>query len=560
MEEVPKSSGSCTSMLVLVVVSLPAPSLTQLTDLELSQLHTHHRRLQRHTQPVSCLVLIRTLCRCHSLPLFNHHGELLNDPKNSIDFVQLSHPHDNNINRLLRIDQHQPTTSNKMPSALLKWGHPPSLATFLKSHQELSVDSAIEHLEMLLKGRLIKNSRPCAIATTHLLLHVVSSGEWDDSQSLIKRIREVGRRLIAARPREMAVGNIVRRVLSLVREVAETGNEQNGPVDDGIVPGFSAQHHDSNTPESPSMSGSIEQLPPLQRPQMPSTAGSLFNIFGQPEGSLSKSSPMGSGAATPAHGGQTQGKIEEIDLRAEVCAGIDDLLEELDIVDSQIAESALDHVHNNEIILTHTSSSTVQRFLYAAAKGSLGVKGRKFTVIHAEAYPNDHAATHTTIVSGASKPGPEDRRWKALTELGITVILIPDTAVFALMSRVNKVILAPHTVLTNGSLIATAGASTIALAAKTHRVPVVVLSGVYKLSPTYPFKPAHLIEYGDPGQVLEWQSDGEFMDAVDVVNPLYDHVAADLVDLYITNLGPHAPSFLYRIVADHYRAEDIDLS
>lgn len=54
--------------------------------------------------------------------------------------------------------------------------------------------------------------------------------------------------------------------------------------------------------------------------------------------------------------------------------------------------------------------------------------------------------------------------------------------------------------------------------------------------------------------------DGEFMDKVDVVNPIYDHVAADLVDLYITNLGGHAPSYLYRIVADHYRVEDIDLS
>jgi translation initiation factor eIF-2B subunit beta len=30
--------------------------------------------------------------------------------------------------------------------------------------------------------------------------------------------------------------------------------------------------------------------------------------------------------------------------------------------------------------------------------------------------------------------------------------------------------------------------------------------------------------------------DGEFVDKVDVENPLYDYVPADLVDLYITNL------------------------
>ena len=127
------------------------------------------------------------------------------------------------------------------------------------------------------------------------------------------------------------------------------------------------------------------------------------------------------------------------------------------------------------------------------------------------------------------------------------------------MSRINKVILAPHTVLANGSLIAAAGASTIAHAARTHRVPVVVLSGVYKLSPVYPFDTDELIEYGDPGKVVPFQ-EGEFMDKVDVVNPVYDHVDSDLIDLYITNLGAHAPSYLYRIVADHYRVEDVDLS
>jgi translation initiation factor eIF-2B subunit beta len=142
--------------------------------------------------------------------------------------------------------------------------------------------------------------------------------------------------------------------------------------------------------------------------------------------------------------------------------------------------------------------------------------------------------------------------------MGITVILIPDSAVFALMSRINKVILAPHTVLANGSLIAASGSATIARAARAHRVPVVVLSGVYKLSPVYPFDTAELIEFGEPGKVVPFQ-DGEFMDGVDVVNPIFDHVEADLVDLYITNLGAHAPSYLYRIVADHYRVEDVDL-
>ncbi|KAF2166870.1 hypothetical protein M409DRAFT_22923 [Zasmidium cellare ATCC 36951] len=475
-------------------------------------------------------------------------------------------------------------------------GQAPSLNTFLKSLKGSEIDTSIELLISLLKRRQIKNSRPCAIATAKLLLQVVAEQRWKSAQDLIKRIRDVGRRLVAAQPREMAVGNIVRRVLGVVREVAEEDQDQTSNVASDSLPGspaivgqtlhrpalpsnisgFSPLSHGAALPQnaqtqpqsgtsSPSGDGSVDSPP--RRPPMPTAAGyagaaphtSLFGIFQHPQGaSPIGTPPIGSGTASPipkSKKDQDEQK-EKLDIKAEVIDGIKDLLEELDIVDKQIAESALDHIHSNEIILTHTSSQTVQAFLTAAARK------RKFTVIHAEAYPNDHESTHSTIVNGGQKTGDDaegDERWKPLTAMGIKVIVIPDSAVFALMSRMNKVILAPHTVLANGSLIAAAGASTIAQAAKVHHVPVVVLSGVYKLSPVYPFDTDEMIEYGDPGKVIPYQ-DGEFMDKVDVVNPVYDFVDAELVDLYITNLGGHAPSYLYRIVADHYRTEDIDLT
>jgi len=126
------------------------------------------------------------------------------------------------------------------------------------------------------------------------------------------------------------------------------------------------------------------------------------------------------------------------------------------------------------------------------------------------------------------------------------------------MSRVNKVILGTHSVLANGGLVAAAGTKVIAHAAKVHHIPVVVVSGVYKLSPVYPFDFEALIEYGDSSKIIGYE-DGDLVDKIDIENPLYDYVPAELVDLYITNLGGHAPSYLYRIVFDHYRKEDINL-
>lgn len=374
------------------------------------------------------------------------------------------------------------------------------------------------------------------------MLRIVAADRNRDAQSLIKRIRQVGRRLVAAQPREMAVGNIVRRVLFIVRDVAD----EEHPVEP-------AQTQPRPGPDSQPTLVSYSSSTPSLSPQVTS----LFGIFQDPAdvSAAVAGRPIDQPTRHSKAGGLKE-KREKLDLKAEVIEGIKDLLDELDVVDAQIAESALEHIHANEVILTHTSSQTVQRFLSTAARK------RKFTVIHAEAFPNDHDATHETVVHGNRKASgeadEEDERWKPLTSLGITVILIPDSAVFALMSRINKVVLAPHTVLADGSLVAAAGAAIVSIAAKEHRVPVVVLSGVYKLSPVYPFDISELIEYGDPGKIVNY-SDGELVDNIEVINPLYDHVSADNVDLYITNLGAHAPSYLYRIMADHYRTEDIDL-
>lgn len=432
----------------------------------------------------------------------------------------------------------------------------PSLTTYLKSLKVNPIDTSIELLISLLKRRQIKNSRCCAIATARLLLRLVSLQRWKDAQSLIQRIRDVGRRLVAAQPREMAVGNIVRRILGIVREVAEDDVEGGDAEAGERQSAFGAQVPPQTASTAPAPPSAADSSEPLQRPGMPSQAGSLFGIFQQPGLSSPVATPPlgGSSGTTTPRINKKDTQAEKLDIKAEVIDGIKELLDELEVVDAQIAESALDHIHSNEIILTHTSSQTVQKFLVAAAKK------RKFTVFHAEAYPNDHLATHATIVNGGGSNDDDagSERWKALTSLGIKVILIPDSAVFALMSRINKVILAPHTVLANGSLIAAAGASVIAQAANEHHVPVVVLSGVYKLSPVYPFDSAELLEQGDPGKVVGFD-EGEFVEGVDVVNPLYDHVGAESVDLYVTNLGGCAPSYLYRIVGDHYRTEDVEL-
>lgn len=433
----------------------------------------------------------------------------------------------------------------------------PGLASFLKSLKTNPIETSIDNLISLLKRRQIRHSRSCANATIYLLRSVVSFCKTTDANKLIERVQAVGRRLVAAQPREMVVGNIVRRVLGLIREEAEDDRDGEFALSDA---GSESQPHTPRAPDDASLPRDRDSLATYYEgsersssrpPVAPMTAAiSMFSLLSGPEteGSL----PASPRPSSPS--GRLAGHGQRKDIKEEVIAGINEIIDELNQVDDQIAGYALDHIHSNEIILTHTSSTTVQKFLLKAAAK------RKFTVIHAESYPNNHEATHATV-SGASYSDEEtlsvESFQKPLIDLGITVILIPDSAVFALMSRVNKVILGTHSVLANGGLVAAAGTRVIARAAKVHQTPVVVVSGVYKLSPVYPFDFDSLIEYGDTSKVLDY-GDGDLVEQIDVQNPLYDYVPAELIDLYITNLGGHAPSYLYRIVSDHYRKEDIN--
>lgn len=487
----------------------------------------------------------------------------------------------------------------------------------------------------LLKRRQIRDAHACAVATAYLLLRAVTTFRNSHPARILERVRTVGARLVAAQPREMVVGNIVRRVLGVIRDEADSrrlGVGDRDPLSLSLSLAQSSTASDAgtrpHTPPGPASTtttttnttatagarggggdglGSggghsheraiyeaIERSTlraPAVLPNAPVTAPpaiSMFRLLAHDDGddgSVASSTPPPTDSpsgrlAPPAVTAAADATAEKhSDLRAEVIDGIHEIIDELGQVNDQIAAYALEHIHSNEVVLTYAASRTVHSFLLKAAAK------RRFTVIHAEAYPNHHLDVHAAATGGGRGAAADDDAdfspealQKSLADFGVTVILIPDSAVFALMARVNKVVLGTHSVLANGGLVAAAGTRVVANAARLHRVPVVVVSGIYKLSPVYPFDYEALVEYGGAGAVLEYGGkDGKLVGKVDVGNPLFDYVPAELVDLYITNLwvllpglllccvltaplrGGHAPSYLYRIVSDHYRQEDMTL-
>jgi len=149
----------------------------------------------------------------------------------------------------------------------------------------------------------------------------------------------------------------------------------------------------------------------------------------------------------------------------ELCSNVKDMIneyvEEINNSNINIASQGVEHIHADEVILTTGYSLSVEWFLKKAYAGRQG-----FRVVITEAAPS---------YSGHDLA-------KSLSAEGIDCTMITDSAIFAIMSHVNKVILGAEGVFANGGIKARCGSHLVALAAKQHSVPLYVLAATHQFS------------------------------------------------------------------------------
>ncbi|RLV95730.1 Translation initiation factor eIF-2B subunit beta [Spathaspora sp. JA1] len=348
------------------------------------------------------------------------------------------------------------------------------------------IKSLVDPVVSSLKRHQIEGDQEIALTIAQLLMKVISVARWNNPFDLITIIQQVGVVLHKAYPRKIIPGNIIRRVLALIRDELDTEPETN---------------------TTPMMS-------------------SMFSLL-----STSATTKQADGAKIIHSKGQMS------DMRAIIIQGIRDLVDEITNVNEGLETMCVDLIHDNEVLLTPTpTSDTVLHFLIKARTK------RNFTVLVTENYPNEIKKTHEFV--------------KTLAKHNIETILIPDTTVYAVMSRVGKVIIGTNAVFVNGGCLSNSGVANVVECAKEHKTPVFAVGGLYKLSPLYPFNRDDLIEVGNSGKVLNYH-DFELVDNVEVItNPLEDYIPPEHIDIFITNIGGFAPSFIYRIVLDNYKVED----
>lgn len=436
----------------------------------------------------------------------------------------------------------------------------PPLPTGADSASKPLILRRIEALASRLRRRQLVGSREVAIEVVRLLKEVVAGARISSFEQLTEHIEHVGKALQEAGPKELVVTNMTRRILKFLHEEYATALKlhlENEDLKGSTTPS------PRNVPATPFLPSDASTSFPFSTPSS-RPLGNIFDLLGHKSpgtSSLSSIAPTysvattptpsspnsPSGAVTPSHyssygqsytqdSSSTQSMLADEfsrksgSLKPVFIEAIQELMDEVELTSRSVGEQSIDHIHSGEFILTIGQSRTVEAFLKAASRK------RKFTVIVAETAPS-YTGRATAL---------------ALSSAGIPTILIPDSNIFSLLPRCTKVLVSPHLVLADGALLSIAGSLPLCLAANRMRVPVVVVSGMFK------FSASHLGE-GDwgmkdmksPDEVLRLDDGGLELET-EVLNPRFDLVPKELVDLYITNLGGHPSSLLYRLLLDMY--------
>lgn len=411
-----------------------------------------------------------------------------------------------------------------------------------------------------------KERRLVTSHTVELLRSIVGPTRWKTAAQLLTLLRGLGNELHdAGGYREPAIGNMVRRVMFIVRDEADNvpssaggdaDNNRNMEKIDELSEQVSSKLRMS--PSSTSAPGRGKELSlasmlwahpqhvTMKHSRQQSGEGiSDMRIRSDSFGSTdscavnaTSSNSFGCDPATtqiyPSHY-----YMQRDGLRQSVMEAIEEVRGELEDLHKNINDQATQHIHNGEIILTYAFSSTVEWFLKTAA-----AKKRKFQVIVCEGAP--HFGGHVLA--------------KSLAEAGIDTTVIHDAAIFAIMARVNKVLLPAHAVLANGGLVAPSGCNIVALAAAQNSVPVVAVAGMFKLCPLYPHEGQDTLnDLISPSSVVDYSlMGGPILSEVEFVNPVHDYITPQLIDLYVTNIGGFQPSYIYRLLAEYYHSDDWD--
>jgi translation initiation factor eIF-2B subunit beta len=231
-----------------------------------------------------------------------------------------------------------------------------------------SLESIVK-LKKKIKNKNYPNSTAIAIETAELFKLVIAGlfkqNKINSFPDLIRIIRTLGNRIIAMDPLQFSIGNIIKRIIHIVREEykkcpnMEMENKQDKETNkkrlmsmtslNGLID-FTSQKI-SQTPKNSNLKISFSSSS-LEDEESAEDASGSFNINEELKNHISA-----------------------------VLTNINELQDELEFISDLIVDQAHEHINDNDVILTANHSKQLEEFFIEAAKQ------KTFHVIVAESAP-----------------------------------------------------------------------------------------------------------------------------------------------------------------------------
>jgi translation initiation factor eIF-2B subunit beta len=364
-----------------------------------------------------------------------------------------------------------------------------------KKDYSSSIEISIELSKFLYE--LIKNTIENKLITTQ--------------EQLLDLIRYFGKIFIQIDPIQFSIGNIVKRILFIIRdEIDNLTSFRDVKIDE-----------EANIKRLKAIT-SLNRLIDYRNIRTIEKRKSSTMENNEEDNKTKKSEDLNQGALSN-------------DLIDNILRNIEELIGELEGVSDAIKDQADEHINDNDIILTANHSDQLEELFIEASKT------KKFKVYVTESAPS---------LSGLIQA-------KILKKNNIDVTVIQDSAVYAIMPKVNKIIIGTRAIMANGGLVTYNGVYNLCLCAQIFSVPVVVVGGTFKLTPMFPFNHETFNDFLSPDSILsnklEYKGD---ISNIKFNTPAFDYVPPEMITIYITNQGSQNPAYIYRLFSELYSQED----
>ena len=363
----------------------------------------------------------------------------------------------------------------------------------LRKKKDMNSTEISKHVASLFYD-LIQNSINEKTITTH--------------SQLINLVSYFSKVFTAIDPVQFCIGNTIKRILHIIREVIKTNNEdQNKDI----------------------LTNKIEEA----KKNMKLLKNFDFTQINKKDNEENK---------------ETQNEKEELNDpitesdKDKILEEIGNIISEIESISQTIIDQKeiKDLISEGDIILTSNYSQQVVEILAENAKT------KKFKVFVCESAPLLR----------------EKSQAEELRKRKLDTVVIEDDDIYSVMNKFTKVkvLLGAKAILVNGGLVTYGGAYNICLLASMFSNPVIIAGGTTKLTPMYSFKHELYNEYLSPdlilGKNMDYQGD---ISSIQFNNPSLDYVPPNLITMYATDIGILNPNYLYKNFNEMYDLEDYEI-